>query len=67
MPENHPDWPKTLEWAEKQGLESLKARFVTAELIAKEAQTALTVLLAGIGGSAAYAAQLFAPGTSGPI
>jgi hypothetical protein len=53
------DWPKILEWAEKQGSESLKARFATAEIIAKESQTTLTVLLAGVGGSAAYAAKLF--------
>lgn len=67
MTQPHVDWPKTLEWVEKQGQESLKARFATAELIAKEAQTTLTVLIAGVGGSAAYAAKLFAPGTAGPI
>jgi hypothetical protein len=67
MTQPHGDWPKTLEWVEKQGLESLKARFTTAELIAKEAQTTLTVILAGLGGSAAYAAKIFAPGASGPI
>lgn len=63
----HPDWPKTLEWIEKQGQESLKARFATAEIVAKETQTTLTVLLAGIGGSAAYAAKIFETGPSGPI
>jgi len=63
----HSDWSKTLEWIEKQGQESLKARFATAELIAKETQTTLTVLLAGIGGSAAYAAKNFEPGPSGPV
>ena len=62
----HADWPKTLEWVEKQGIDSLKARFATAELIAKETQTTLTVLLAAIGGSAAYAAKLFDVGPSGP-
>jgi hypothetical protein len=63
----HADWPKTLEWIEKQGQESLKARFATAEIVAKETQATLTVLLAGIGGSAAYAAKIFEPGPSGPV
>jgi hypothetical protein len=63
----HADWPKTLEWIEKQAQESLKARFATAEIVAKETQTTLTVLLAGIGGSAAYAAKNFEPGPSGPV
>ena len=63
----HADWPKTLEWVEKQAQESLKARFATAEIVAKETQTTLTVLLAGIGGSAAYAAKIFEAGPSGPI
>ena len=61
---SHGDWHDVLEWAEKQGLEGLKTRFATAEIIAKEAQATLTVLLAGIGGSATYAAKLFEP-TSG--
>ena len=61
------DWPKVLEWAEKHGTESIKTRFATAELIAKEAQTTLTVLLAGIGGSAAYASKLFEPGPASPL
>lgn len=63
----HADWPKTLEWIENHAQESLKARFATAEIIAKETQTTLTVLLAGIGGSAAYAAKNFDPGPSGPV
>ena len=67
MTQPHKDWPKTLEWVEKQGQESLKSRFATAELIAKEAQTTLTVILAGVGGSAAFAAKIFAPVASGPI
>jgi hypothetical protein len=63
----HSDWPKTLEWIEKQGQESLKSRFATAEILAKEAQTTLTVLLAAIGGSAAYGAKIFDAGASGPM
>lgn len=66
-PEIHSDWPKTLEWIEKQAQESLKSRFATADLLAKEAQTTLTVLLAGVGGSAAYAAKIFESAAPGPI
>jgi len=61
------DWPLMVEWAEKQGHASLVSRFATAELIAKETQTTLTVLLAGIGGSAAYGAKVFEAGAAGPI
>ena len=64
---NHADWPKTLEWIEKQGQESLKSRFATADLLAKEAQTTLTVLLAGVGGSTAYAAKIFESASPGSI
>lgn len=63
----HPDWPKTLEWIEKQGQESLKSRFATADILSKEAQTTLTVLLAAIGGSAAYGAKIFETGAAGPL
>lgn len=63
----HADWPKTLEWIEKQAQESMRARFATADLIAKEAQTTLAVLLAGIGGSAAYGAKVFNAGPAGPL
>jgi hypothetical protein len=67
MPDPREDWSRTLEWIERQGMESLKARFATAELIAKEAQTTLTVLLAAVGGSAAYAAKLFGPPPHGAL
>ena len=66
-PEIHPDWSKTLEWIEKQAQESLKSRFTTADLLAKEAQTTLTVFLAGVGGSAAYAAKIFETAAPGPV
>ena len=67
MTNRHVDWPKTLEWIERQAIESLKARFATADLIAKESQTTLTVILAAAGGSAAYAAKLFQSGKLGPV
>lgn len=63
----HGDWSKMLEWIEKQGQESLKARFATAELISKEAQTTLTVFLAGIGGAGAYGAKVIEPGSATPL
>lgn len=67
MASPHADWPKVLEWIEKQAQESIKARFVTCELISKEAQTTLTVVLAGIGGTAAYAVKIFEPGQASSL
>jgi hypothetical protein len=63
----HADWPKTLEWIEKQALDSLKSRFTTAETLSKEVQLTLTVLLAGVAGTAAYAVKLFEPESPGPV
>jgi|GEM_PF-1556754 len=63
----HADWPKVLEWIEKQAQESIKARFVTCELISKESQTTLTVILAGVAGSATYATKIFEPGPASPL
>lgn len=50
-----------LDWAEKAGLENLKFRLQNAETLAKEAATTLTVLLAGMSGSLAYAVKYFEP------
>lgn len=58
------DWSKTLEWIEKLALDNLRARYATSELIAKEAQATLTVLLAGVGGTAAYGAKAFEGGAT---
>jgi hypothetical protein len=49
--------PGEYEWIERNGIENLKARVSTADTLAKEASTTLTVLLAGIGGSLAFAAK----------
>lgn len=49
--------PGEYEWIERNGIENLKARVATADTLAKEASTTLTVLLAGIGGSLAFAAK----------
>lgn len=50
--------PGEYEWIEKAAIENLKGRRETADILAKEAATTLTVLLAGIGGSLAYAVKL---------
>lgn len=47
-----------LDWIEKAALENLKGRVATADTLAKEAVTTLTVLLAGAGGAWAYALKL---------
>jgi hypothetical protein len=62
-----PDWSTTLEWAEKSGLENLKTRHDTLGNLRKEASSTLTLLLAGLAGSLAYAAKLFEPGAAGPV
>jgi len=49
--------PGEYEWIERNGIENLKARVATADTLAKEASTTLTVLLAGIGGSLAFAGK----------
>jgi hypothetical protein len=55
-----------LVWAEQCGIENLKGRAETAGRLAKEGATTLTVLLAGVGGSLAYAAKLLEP-NAGPM
>ena len=44
-----------LDWIEKNALENLRSRINTADILAKEAQVTLTVLLAGIGAALGYA------------
>lgn len=46
-----------LEWLEKAGIENMKLHHVCADNLAKDSGTTLTVLLAGMGGSLAYAAK----------
>lgn len=53
--------PDVLEWAEKSGIENLKMRIATADTIAKEAATTLTVLIAGLGGALAYGIKVVSP------
>lgn len=46
-----------IDWIEKLAIENLKAHHATADVIAKEAATTLTVLLAGVAGGLAYAGK----------
>ena len=50
--------PGELDWIEKAGIENLKQRIATADILSKEAATTLTVVLAGAGGAWAYAIKL---------
>lgn len=58
MPASHSDWPAVLEWAEAQGVGNLKERLESKRWLHQEAATTLTICLAGMGGSLAYAAPL---------
>jgi hypothetical protein len=59
------DWSgwKYEEWAEKAGVENLRARIATGDFLLTQANTLLTVLLVGIGASMASAVRIFEPGT----
>lgn len=59
--------PGEFEWIEKAGIENLKGRRETADILAKEAATTLTVLLAGIGGSLAYGIEVLDGDTSSKV
>lgn len=50
----HSSWPDRLKWAEDNGLKNLQEKFTTADNMGKEAQTTLTYVLAGIGGTFVY-------------
>lgn len=53
-----------LDWVEKNALENLRARLQNAEVLAKEASSALTLALAGVGGGLAYGIKAL---ESGPL
>lgn len=55
---SYPFEPGEYEWIEKAAIENLKGRRETADILAKESATTLTVLLAGAGGAWAYATKL---------
>jgi hypothetical protein len=57
-----------LDWAEKAGAENMKFRLACADVLAKDAGTTLTILLAGVGGALAFAAKgLESPSLSAPM
>lgn len=51
------DQKERLDWIENSAIENLKAHHASADVIAKEASTTLTVLLAGAAGGLAYAGK----------
>ncbi len=59
----HSSWPDRLKWAEEQGLKNLQEKFTTADNMSKEAQTTLTYILSGMGGTFAY----ILPGLEKPL
>lgn len=59
----HSSWPDRLKWAEEHGLKSLQEKFATADNMAKEAQTTLTYVLSGLGGTFVY----IIPGLNRPL
>lgn len=63
----HTDRSEVLKWAEETGLENLKYRHENATALVREASTTLTLVLAGLGGSLAYAVKVFDPGPAGPV
>jgi hypothetical protein len=50
----HASWAERVKWAEEQGLKNLAEKFATADSMSKEAQTTLTYVMAGMGGTFAY-------------
>lgn len=61
------DWSRKIDWVERHAQENLKSRFATAELIARDAHTTLTALLAAVGGSAFYGVKIFVVGPTSRI
>ena len=59
----HASWPDRLKWAEELGLKNLQEKFSTADNMGKEAQTTLTYILAGMGGTFVY----ILPGLEKPL
>ncbi|MBL7005120.1 MAG: hypothetical protein ISR69_13970 [Gammaproteobacteria bacterium] len=53
-----------LDWVEAQAYENLKFRITCLENILKECNTTLTILLAGVGASAAYAFKMLDSGSA---
>mgnify|MGYP003577565607 CR=1 FL=1 len=56
-----------LELAEKAGYENLRDRRASADVLAKEASTWLSLLILALGGSFAYGVRITEPGAASPI
>lgn len=56
-----------IDYAEKAGLENIKFRLQNAETLAKDSASTLTILLAGMGASMAYAIRGFEYVTPTPV
>lgn len=54
---------KLLDWVENAAIENLRLHHKTADVLAKESATTLTVLLAGLGASMAYSMRILDRGT----
>lgn len=53
-------------WAEAPSNENLKHRLATGDLLLTQANSLLTLILVGIGGSVSYAIKVFDPGAAAP-
>jgi len=51
-----------IDWVEGQALENVRFHVQSADIILKEANTTLTLLLAGVGGASAYVVKLLETG-----
>lgn len=66
-PDSQENWDAVVKWAGEEGTANLTDRQATLTNLRKEASTTLTVVLAGLGGTLAYAAKLFEPPAAGPV
>ena len=55
------DW-NYAEWAEKAGLENLKGRLATGDVLLAQANTLLSILLVGLGGGLAWVVRMLEAG-----
>lgn len=63
VPKYHESWPERLKWAQEEGLKNLQEKFTTGDNMNKEAQTTLTYILTGMGGTFA----LMSKGLEAPL
>lgn len=61
--EPHESFGDRLKWAEEQGLKNLQEKFTTGDNMNKEAQTTLTYVFTGMGGTFAFMSK----GLDGPL